>query len=318
MGDIKARRPYRLSDEDYDGWFTNWVAWFLAFPNTTEYANWLRSGVYALDADFHDKLVAVETAKIAQANATEVWSQAVKNLRQLLVKLRISLPTLTPGDDSVLDTLNLRKEVPPQDADKLLIYAELIDNAWQPISADPQFAPFADRLNLIAPSIADINDKRIVMAQAILAYSTACDEKTAAREACNTRERAVFNFFRGEGKPDEFWTSSVYGLGTGGEEPSVPIPDWPGPGAFSGKYLGIKQVELIYGAVKDATHCDIDVKPHNESEWILLFNDLTMDPKKITRMRELNVEEGKYDYRLVPYKDEEKGLNAEITVDVKD
>ena len=216
MAEIKTRFPYRLSDEDYDEWFTRWASWFLMFPNTTEFANWLRSGINPLDADFHDKFMAVQEAKITQDAATEMWNLAAKALRQLLIKLRISLPTLTPGDDSVLDTLVLRGEVPSRDVDKLLIYAELVDNAWQPISADPQFAPFADRLNLIAPLMTDVNDKRIVMGKAILDYSTVCDEKTDAREACNTRERAVFNFFRGEGKPNEFWTSSVYGLPGGG------------------------------------------------------------------------------------------------------
>ena len=173
MADIKTRFPYRLSDEDYDEWFTRWAStWFLLFPDTLEYANWLRAGINPLDADFHDKLMAVQDAQIVQDAATKSWNQAAKALRQLLIKLRLSLPTLTPGDDSVLDTLILRKEVPPQDVDKLLIYAELVDNTWQPISADPQYAPFAGRLNLIAPLMADVNAKRLVMGKAILDYST--------------------------------------------------------------------------------------------------------------------------------------------------
>ena len=108
MADIKSRRPYRLSDTDYDDWFSNWVAWFLAFPNTPEFANWLRAGVNPFDADYHDKRITTMEAKNEQDAATKMWNQAVKNLRQILVKLRISLPTLTPGDDSVLDTLILR------------------------------------------------------------------------------------------------------------------------------------------------------------------------------------------------------------------
>ena len=218
MAELKTRYPYRLSDEDFDEWFTRWVAWFLAFPNTVENANWLRPGVYALDNDYHDKRIAAMEAEDAQQAASAEWRTAVKALRELLIKLRISLPTLTPGDDSVLDTFKLRGEV-PEDADKLLDYAEIADNAWQPLSGDPQYAPFAGRLNLIAPSVVDVNTKRVVMGNAILAYSTATDTKTAARDACHTRERAVFNFFRGEGKDSTFWTSSVYGLGTGGEQP---------------------------------------------------------------------------------------------------
>ncbi|RKZ33290.1 hypothetical protein DRQ33_04480, partial [bacterium] len=253
MAEIKTRYPSTLTDENYDEWFTRWVAWFLAFPDTPEFGNWLRADIQAFDDDYHAKRIAAMEAEDAQEAASAAWRTAVKALRERLIKLRISLPTLTPGDDSVLDTLKLRDEV-PDDTDKLLDYAEIADNAWQPLSGDPQYAPFAPRLNEIAPLKADVDTKRVVMGQAILAYSTATDEKTAARDVCHTRERAVFNFFRGEGKPDEFWTSSVYGLGTGGEEPSVPIPDWPGPGAFEGNYLGEKTVELIYGPVKDATH----------------------------------------------------------------
>jgi len=256
MAEIKSRYPRELSDTDYDEWFTRWVAWFLAFPNTPEFANWLRSGLYALDAAFHDALVAVGLAKIAQDNATELWNESVKNLRDLLVKLRISLPTLTPGDDSVLDTLNLRGEVPPRDADDLVHYAELVDEAWQPLSGDPAYAPFADRLNLIAPSLTDINDKRVVMGQAILAYSTACDVKTAAREECNTRERAVFNFFRGEDKPPEFWTSSPYGLPGGGEGGG----EEPGPESWEDEVANLVVVEGVGHAasIRGDVHPDAD------------------------------------------------------------
>ncbi|MCD6501100.1 hypothetical protein J7L01_00730 [bacterium] len=230
MAEIKTRNPRDLSDENYDEWFTRWVTWFLAFPDTVENANWLRADLNLFDADFHDKRIAAMEAKNAQDAATKAWNTAVVALRELLVKLRISLPTLTPGDDSVLDTLVLRGEVPPMDVDSLLDYAELVDNAWQPLSGDPLYAPFAGRLNLIAPNIADVQAKRIVMGQAILDYSTATDEKTAAREVCNTRERAVFNFFRGEGKDSTFWTSSPHGMPSGGEsEHGGEETPWPGP-----------------------------------------------------------------------------------------
>ncbi|RKZ31872.1 hypothetical protein DRQ36_00580 [bacterium] len=69
----------------------------MAFPNTVEFANWLRSGLYYPDADSHDAPVTVGVANIAQENATKVWNEAVKNLRNLLVRLRISLPMLTLG-----------------------------------------------------------------------------------------------------------------------------------------------------------------------------------------------------------------------------
>jgi len=115
----------------------------------------------------------------------------------------------------------------------------------------------------------------------------------------------------------------LYGFdvwGAEGGEPSVPIPDWPGPGEFTGRYLGQKQVELIYGPVKDATHCDIEWKEKNapNEDYVVLFNNITMDPANITDMRQLSVDKGKYAYRLVPYKDEEKGTVTEIEVEVKD
>ena len=226
MAEIKARYPNELTDENYDEWFSRWVAWFLAFPDTVDYANWLRADLNLLDADFHDKRMAAKVAKNAQEAATNAWNTAVTALRELLIKLRISLPTLTPGDDSVLDTLVLRGEVPPTDVDTLLDYAELVDKAWQPLALEPLYAPFAGRLNLIAPNIADVQAKRIVMGQAILGYSTTTDAKTAAREVCNTRERAVFNFFRGEGKDSTFWTSSPYGMPGGGEDGGEEPENW--------------------------------------------------------------------------------------------
>ncbi len=316
MADIKSRTPYRLSDKDYDEWFTRWVAWFLAFPNTPEFANWLRSGLYALDAAFHDALVAVGLAKIAQDNATELWNESVKNLRDLLVKLRISLPTLTPGDDSVLDKLNLRGEVPPRDADDLVHYAELVDEAWQPLSGDPAYAPFADRLNLIAPSLTDINDKRVVMGQAILAYSTACDVKTAAREECNTRERAVFNFFRGEDKPPEFWTSSHYGLPGGGEEPSVVYPVFPEPpDIFTAEDKGGGMTEVVYGYVDGSTHGLLERRKAGSAEpWIEVSDHLPMDKDNMLPYRELHVPPGEWEYRFTPMNGDEHGASVSATV----
>jgi len=68
MAEIKTRYPNQLTDENYDEWFTRWAAWFLAFPSTPEFANWLRAGVNALDADFHDKRIAALAAETKYGN----------------------------------------------------------------------------------------------------------------------------------------------------------------------------------------------------------------------------------------------------------
>ena len=228
MADIKARIPKELTDEKYDEWFTGFVTWFLALPDTPEYCNWLRDGVQALDDDYFAKLIAVGQADDVQMDASAAWRTSVKALRSLLIKLRISLLSLVPGDDSVLHLFRLDEEV-PEDPDTLVTYATIADLAWQPHSGEPEYEFFEDRLNNIAPFCDDVKAKRIAMRQAITAYSHATDEKTAAREACNTRERAIFSFFRGEDLPDGFWTDSQWGLPSGGdgEEPTpVPPENW--------------------------------------------------------------------------------------------
>ncbi len=216
MADIKARYPRDLSDEKYDEWFTGFVTWFLSLPNTPEFCNWLRPGLQALDDTYFAKRIAAQQAEDAQMDASAAWRSSVKALRALLIKLRISLLSLVPGDDSVLHLFRLDEEV-PEDPDTLVDYATIADLAWQPHAGEPEYAVFADRLNNIAVFCDDVKAKRIAMRQAITAFSHASDEKTAAREACNTRERAIFSFFRGEDLPDGFWTDSMWGLPGGGE-----------------------------------------------------------------------------------------------------
>jgi len=226
MADIKARIPKELSDEKYDEWFTGFVTWYLALPDTPEYCNWLRDGLQDLDDDYFAKRIAAQQADDAQMDASAAWRSSVKALRLLLIKLRISLLSLVPGDDSVLHLFRLDKEV-PEDPDKLIDYATIADLAWQPHAGEAEYEVFEDRLNNIAPFCDDVKAKRIAMRQAITAYSHATDEKTAAREACNTRERAIFSFFRGEDLPDGFWTDSQWGLPSGGdgEEPGPEPPE---------------------------------------------------------------------------------------------
>lgn len=224
MAEIKARIPRELTDEKYDEWFTGFVTWFLARPDTPENCNWLRDGLQALDDDYFAKRIVAQQADDTQMDASAAWRSSVKALRLLLIKLRISLLSLVPGDDSVLHLFRIDEEV-PEDPDTLVDYATIADLAWQPHAAEPEYAVFAPRLNNIAPFCDDVKTKRIAMRQAITAFSHASDEKTAAREACNTRERAIFSFFRGEDMPDGFWTDSMWGLPSGGEE--EPGPTFP-------------------------------------------------------------------------------------------
>jgi len=252
MADIKARYPDKLTDEKYDEWFTGFVTWYLALPDTPEYCNWLRAGLQALDDDYFAKRIAAQQADDAQMDASAAWRTSVSALRTLLIKLRISLLSLVPGDDSVLHLFRIDEEV-PEDPDTLVDYATIADLAWQPHSAEPEYAYFAARLNNIAVFCDDVKAKRIAMRQAITAFSHASDEKTAAREACNTRERAIFSFFRGEDMPDGFWTDSMWGLPGGGEEPTPEPPEnWDDPP---------KNFTVTKAIVGKAMHIDATLHP---------------------------------------------------------
>ena len=315
-----TRRPNELSPDQY-GIFCKNVKDFMggakSLPNRPEH---LVASQLALADVYIAALDAMNLAKTAQIRATESLTNALTAVYEKLVWFQTVLPSLTLGDTSILIEFGLAGEMPKEDA-KLRNLADEVWAYWLTVAADPLYAPMAVKaagLGVLITAHEAAEDAQIAM---IAEYAARQNAKDNARAAHHEVERAIFNWYRAEyPKGDEiYWEQTPWGkVPDGGAEPSVPIPDWPGPGAFSGSYRGQKQVELIYGPVKDATHCDIDVKPHNESEWVVLFNDITMDPEKIVAMRELNVEEGKYDYRLVPYKDEEKGLNAEITVDVKD
>ncbi len=73
MADIKARKPRDLSDEKYDEWFTGFVTWFLALPNSPEFCNWLRPGLQALDDTYFAKRIAAMQAYDAQMDASAAW-----------------------------------------------------------------------------------------------------------------------------------------------------------------------------------------------------------------------------------------------------
>jgi len=318
MADIKSRRPYRLSDEKYDEWFTGFVTWFLSLPNTPEFCNWLRPGLQALDDTYFAKRIAAQQAEDAQMDASAAWRSSVKALRTLLIKLRISLLSLVPGDDSVLHLFRLDEEV-PEDPDTLVDYATIADLAWQPHAGEPEYAVFADRLNNIAVFCDDVKAKRIAMRQAITAYSHATDEKTAAREACNERERAIFSFFRGEDLPDGFWTDSPWGLPSGGEEPSVVYPVFPEPpGTFTAEDKGGGMTEVVYGYVDGATHGLLERRKAGSAEpWIEVSDHLPMDKDNMLPYRELHVPPGEWEYRFTPMNGDEHGASVSATVVVE-
>lgn len=264
MAIIRTRNPRDLSDDKYDEWFTGFVTWFLALPNTPEYCNWLRPGLQALDDDYFAKRIAAKHANNVQIDASAEWRDAVSALRLLLIKLRISLLSLVPGDDSVLKLFRIEKEV-PEDPDDLVDYATLADLAWQPHAGEPEYAFYADRLNNIAPFCDDLKAKRIAMRQAITGYSNATDLKTAAREACHTRERAIFSFFRGEDLPSGFWTDSMWGLpsgGSGGGEEPQPS-SWEDP---------VANLKVVEGAGRAAS---IRGDVHPDADGVAIFMAIT-------------------------------------------
>ena len=317
MADIKARYPALLTDEKYDEWFTGFVTWFLSLPNTPEFCNWLRPGLQALDDTYFAKRIAAQQAEDAQMDASAAWRSSVKALRALLIKLRISLLSLVPGDDSVLHLFRLDEEV-PEDPDTLVDYATIADLAWQPHAGEPEYAVFADRLNNIAVFCDDVKAKRIAMRQAITAYSHATDEKTAAREACNERERAIFSFFRGEDLPDGFWTDSMWGLPGGGEEPPAPDwPDWPGPAeTFTASIIEPGVVELVYSGVKESTIGWLHRRKVGIVDWSLVADDLPMNAEDIVPFRDYDVLPATWEYRFIPMRGDEHGEASYAIVEV--
>ncbi|RKZ30474.1 hypothetical protein DRQ36_05385, partial [bacterium] len=204
--------------------------------------------------DYGSKIAPYKTLIQLAHDRNKLYTTAADKVYDKLKQIKMALLSVAEDPD-ILATFGLSGEL-PDDRHDLFTTAEFVLTHWATVSADPDFAPLVSDFDALQVLFDDFAAKRTNYYATDSDRATAQNELLAAREAVHEIERDVFGWYRSrwpDGK-DEAWTDSPWGCTGGGEEPSVPIPDWPGPGAFEGNYLGEKTVELIYGPVKDATH----------------------------------------------------------------
>ncbi len=100
-------------------------------------------------------------------------------------------------------------------------------------------------------------------------------------------------------------------------DPPLDWPDWPGPAmTFIVTYLGMKEVQVDYSGVKEATIGWLHRRIPGTEDWILVDDALPMSPEGILPLRERDVPPGIWEYRFIPMRGDEHGEASYAIVEV--
>jgi len=152
---------------------------------------------------------AVNAAKNKQLDASDKAEKALISIQEKLVWFKTTLPTLTPGDDSILIQFGLQKPLPDKKAE-IRDLGDAVNERWQEVRAAALYAPIrvlGDELEPFLIEHETQEDIQIAMAQE---YGQRQEEREVARREHHVIERAIFNWYRGL-HPDPFvswWTQT--------------------------------------------------------------------------------------------------------------
>jgi len=216
-----ARDPLAMGDDNY-GRLCSELKFFLADSTSLPHRPTHLVASHLLKADaFIAAIDAMNNAQNLMREATKQLELVVKPLDAKLRWMRNILPTLTPGDDSILIAFGLDKPV-PHAYEELKNYADAADAYWQTVALEPLYAPHAVACDELAGLIADFEAKRMAQLSATSAYAAAQNAKDIARAEHHTEERAIFGHFAAyypDGQ-DLYWDQTPWGRASGaGEEP---------------------------------------------------------------------------------------------------
>ena len=191
---IGARDPLAMGDDNY-GRLCLELKFFLAdaisLPNRPTHL----VASHLLNADaFVAAIDVMNNSQNEMRDATKDVENSVKLLDEKLRWMRNILPTLTPGDDSILIAFGLDKPV-PRAYEEMKNYADAADAHWQAVALEPLFAPHAVACDELAGLIADFETKRMIQVSLSSAYSAAQNAKDIARADHHLDERAIFRHY---------------------------------------------------------------------------------------------------------------------------
>ncbi len=223
MGE-KTRRPYLLSDADFDTFNYVDMKKFLAGPNSLpNRPDHLVPQQAALADAFHLKLDEYKAACGVRDNATSAFAEAVKAIREKLRWMQMALPGLTPGSDEILVPFGLDHDV-PADNDEMKNYADAVDAHWQTVRTEAIYAPFQANIDALAglfPSYvtAQSNQNDAQQAAALIQ-----NQKEDLRKQLEDVLAALIDWYRIYYKDPqaEYWTQTPWGKSSGEEPAQLP------------------------------------------------------------------------------------------------
>ena len=299
-----TRDPGSLSYDDYLYW------------SRFELLKWLSEHI--ADADFPTHIVgdlsdltakidAYETALTPYGNLIELtngrnklYSDAADNTTAKLQQIKTALPTIAP-DPIILAEFNLAGPV-PKDREKLYLVTKNALAHWADVSADPLFTPMVPDFTTLTALFADLTTTRDN-------YIDTDDQREATqnlvlstREAIHVIERETFTWYRSrhpDGK-EEWWTNTPWGRTGQGEEPSVPLPPWPGPAAVTLEYIGSGVVEIGPELIEDMVDGIIERRKNPADPWDKIAGFITIEDGAVIPFRDLNAPDGNIEYRFTP------------------
>jgi len=263
MGLQHVRDPSRLDNSDY-GEFCDWVKEFLgddrSLPHRPEH---MVAEQITLANNYNVKLDAYKSARDGQAVAKQNMDNALKALRQKLRWMQIILPTLTPGNDEILKGFGLHKPVPEKVAD-VKNYADAAWTHWQTVREEQLFAPLQSETDELGAFITAFETAR--ESQVFYTAETAQrqNEMDTARAEHNTRERAIFTWYRGyyQDPQDDYWTQTPWG-----KAPEKIDDKFPAPGMLM--YDQFRN-DFSWQSVPEATGYELEIVNKTTQETITI------------------------------------------------
>lgn len=212
-----TRKPSKMSPANY-AIFAKQVKNYMADDSSAEGRP---DHLVAQQATLADAYIAihdaVNAAKNDQLDASEKASDLLNDIKEKLRWFQITLPTLTPGDDSILTQFGLQKPIPTKKAE-IRDMGDSVNEQWQEVRAQAIYDPIraeGDELATFLTEHEAQEDIQISMAQE---YSQRQEEREVARKEHHVIERAIFNWYRGlhQDPYDSWWTNTPWGTASGG------------------------------------------------------------------------------------------------------
>jgi hypothetical protein len=265
---------------------------------------------------------AVNSAKNDQIDASKKASDVLDEIEEKLRWFQLTLPTLTPGDDSILYQFGLQKSIPVKKAE-IRDMGDSVNEQWQEVRGQALYAPIraeGDKLADLLTEHETQEDIQIAMAQE---YSQRQEEREVARREHHVIERAIFNWYRGlhQDPYESWWTNTPWGrAGGGGEEPpALEWPDWPGPVEASAEQIDEGLVRITYSGLNGGKTLRIDRLKQGDADYVLVTDGLPLDdPEEVMPFDDDHLDKKKYTYKLTPFDEAmEAGLPALVEVTVR-